>query len=66
MNPPFEQATRAAIDNMHSAGLRTYPWSWNQSAKQEIAETVRLIEDGADGSMNNQVEAALQTRNRYL
>ena len=65
MNPPFEQATKAAIDNIHNEGLRTYPWIWKQSPEEEIAETIRLIEDGADGSINNQVEAALKIRDKY-
>ena len=65
MNPPFEQATKEAINNMHSEGLRTYPWAWKQSPQEEIDETVRLIKDGADGSINNQVKAALEVRDKY-
>ncbi len=65
MNPPFEQATREAITNMHLAELLTYPWVWKQSPKEEIDETERLINDGANGSINNQVEAALKVRNKY-
>lgn len=65
MNPPFEQATREAINNMRSEGLETYPWVWNQNPQEELGETKRLITDGANGSINNQVEAALKIRNKY-
>ncbi len=65
MNPPFEQSTKGTIENMHNAGLKTYPWVWKQSPEEEISETIRLITNGADGSINNQVQAALEARAIY-
>lgn len=59
MNPPFRQASKKAIENIHSEGLKTYPWVWKENAKKEIAEVRRLFLEGADGVITNQVEEAL-------
>ena len=65
MNPPFEQATKGAIENIHDAGLRTYPWVWKQSPDKEISEVHRLMLEGAEGAITNQVEQALATTFQY-
>lgn len=59
MNPPFAQATKEAIENMHHAGVKTYPWVWKEGSRQEIDEVRRLFLEEADGVISNQVEAAL-------
>ena len=59
VNPPLDQATKEAIDNIHSLELKTYPWVWKEGAKKEIAEVRRLLNEGADGVITNQVEETL-------
>ena len=65
INPPFEQATKGAIENIHSVGLKTYPWIWKQSPQKEISEVRRLMLDGAEGAITNQVAEALAATFQY-
>ncbi|MBI3590354.1 MAG: hypothetical protein HY094_03115 [Candidatus Melainabacteria bacterium] len=65
MNPCLDQATKKAIENIHSEGLKTYPWTWKESPEEEIVEIKRLIIDGADGAITYQAETAIDVLSKF-
>ena len=63
INPPFEQLPSGSIATIHELNLRTFPWVWKQTDREELDETKRLLENGADGTINNQPQEAITIRN---
>lgn len=53
VNPPFEQATKDSISLCHDLGLETYPWIWNQRSQEEEDMTYKILNNNADGTINN-------------